>query len=523
MMLTIIKNRNSTHYVLIDTYSGLAFCYAFVCAMLCRLIGLRYLPILRGGDLPKMLLKNKFISKMIFSHSKINISPSLYMKSKFQEIGLQTKYIPNSIDIDKYKFKHRKKCKPKFLWVRSFHKVYNPEMAIKVFYEIKKKIPSAQLCMVGPDKDGSMIECKELVKKLKIYDCVYFTEILSKEDWTDISSQYDIFLNTTNFDNQPVSVIEAMALGLPIVSTNAGGLPFLHKNGSDALLNNKNDVNGMTKSVLRIINDNDMASKLSFNARKKAENFDWIRIQASWQKELDINYFKEKNINKKTIQDIYDIYMSKKSFINKWSLKNFGNIIISKERLYYANKLLKNINVDLKNKKILDVGCAGGNTVKLMMSLGANEKNIYGIDIRQNRIEHAKMMYPSAKFFKMDARNIKYPDNKFDFINTFTLFSSIKDSKSRKQISNEIQRVLKPNGLILYYDLRYANPINKNVVRIDQKEIDYMFPKMKKIIKLITVMPPLVRSLGAFTISIYPILSKISILRTHYIGLFRKT
>ena len=99
MMLTILRKRKSTHYVLIDTYSGLAFCYAFVCAMLCRAIGLSYLPILRGGDLPKMLLKNKMISKMIFSYSKINISPSLYMKSKFQEIGLQTKYIPNTIDI----------------------------------------------------------------------------------------------------------------------------------------------------------------------------------------------------------------------------------------------------------------------------------------------------------------------------------------------------------------------------------------------------------------------------------------
>ena len=108
------------------------------------------------------------------------------------------------------------------------------------------------------------------------------------------------------------------------------------------------------------------------------------------------------------------------------------------------------------------------------------KKNIYGIDIRQNRIDHAKKIYPSVKFLKMDARNIKYPDNKFDFINTFTLFSSIKDSKSRKQISNEIQRVLKPNGLILYYDLRYANPINQNVVPIDQKEIDYMFPKNEK-------------------------------------------
>ena len=59
MMLTIIRKRKSTHYVIIDTYSGLAFCYAFACAMLCRLIGLSYLPILRGGDLPKMLIKIK--------------------------------------------------------------------------------------------------------------------------------------------------------------------------------------------------------------------------------------------------------------------------------------------------------------------------------------------------------------------------------------------------------------------------------------------------------------------------------
>ena len=123
-------------------------------------------------------------------------------------------------------------------------------------------------------------------------------------------------------------------------------------------------------------------------------------IQTFWQKELNINYLNGKNLNKKTIQDIYNVYLSKKSFIKKWSSKNFGNIMISKEKLYYANKLLNNINVDLKNKKILDVGCAGGNTVKLMMSLGANEKNIYGIDIRQNRIEHAKNDVPICKIFK---------------------------------------------------------------------------------------------------------------------------
>ena len=107
-----------------------------------------------------------------------------------------------------------------------------------------------------------------------------------------------------------------MALGLPIVSTNAGGLPYLHKNGSDALLNNKNDVNGMTKSALRIINDNEMASKLSLNARKKAENFDWTMVQACWQKELNINYFNKKILIKKPFK-IFIMYTCQKNHLSK--------------------------------------------------------------------------------------------------------------------------------------------------------------------------------------------------------------
>ena len=160
-----------------------------------------------------------------------------------------------SIDIKNYNFKHRLKCKPKLLWVRSFHNVYNPEMAIYVLLDLLKKYPESKLCMIGPEKDGSLKNCKIIVEKYNITEKVKFAGFLPKDQWIDLSSKYDIFINTTDFDNQPVSVIEAMALGFPVVTTNVGGLQYLHDDGVDALMVKKNDIEGMSHAIERIITD----------------------------------------------------------------------------------------------------------------------------------------------------------------------------------------------------------------------------------------------------------------------------
>ena len=124
---------------------------------------------------------------------------------------------------------------PKLLWVRSFHKVYNPRDGNYVAHELNKIYPNVELCMVGPDKDGTLEKCKRLSNHLKIFKMLNLLAYL-KKDWISLSYNYDIFLNTTNYDNLPVSVLEVMALGIPIVSTNAGGLKYLHNQESDGLL-----------------------------------------------------------------------------------------------------------------------------------------------------------------------------------------------------------------------------------------------------------------------------------------------
>ena len=230
-------------------------------------------------------LKNyRFLSSILFSNSYLNIAPSLFIKDIFKNYGFKTKYIPNNIEISNYKFKSREGFNaPKLLWVRSFHKIYNPMMAIRVLRKVLEKYENAELCMVGPEKDNTMKECKKLVTELGIGNKINFTGKLEKEDWVVLSKDFNIFINTTNFDNLPVSVIEAMALGIPIVSTNAGGLKYLLENNFDSLMVDKDDVDGMSKNIIRIFENSDLSKKLSENGLNKALQFDWSFSKKLWE------------------------------------------------------------------------------------------------------------------------------------------------------------------------------------------------------------------------------------------------
>lgn len=285
MLYTTIKYRKKVDIVIIDTYSTKNFWYAFFVSQLCRFLNLKYITKLNGGDLPNRLKRTPKMCDLIFKNAYKNIAPSFYLLEPFSKKGYpELYYIPNTIELQNYPFKSREKISLKLLWVRSFTTIYNPEMAIKVFQDLKKEFPEATLCMVGPDKDGTLEKIKLLAKKMNLP--VYFTGGLSKEEWIDLSQNYDIFINTTHFDNTPVSVIEAMALGLPIVSTNVGGIPYLLEHNKTALLVEDNDIDGMTNAIKEIINNKSLRSNLIQNAQCLVEEFDWSKVKDKWNEVL---------------------------------------------------------------------------------------------------------------------------------------------------------------------------------------------------------------------------------------------
>ncbi len=284
---TIITQRKKTSLVLIDTYSTINFYYTLLSALLCRILKIPYVPILHGGGLPGRLDSSPWLSKVIFKHSAINISPSHYLMEAFQEKNFQVAYIPNYIETEIYPSRQRNGVRPKLLYVRSFHEIYNPLMAVKVLKSLTKFYDDVSLCMVGPNKDGSQQLVEELAEELGVKDRLIITGKLSKEEWIALSADYDIFINTTNFDNLPVSVIEALCLGFPVISTKAGGLPFLIDNEKDGLLVDLDDHEAMVNWVKHLVENDSITSSISSNAITKGQSFEWNNIAPLWYELID--------------------------------------------------------------------------------------------------------------------------------------------------------------------------------------------------------------------------------------------
>lgn len=286
MLGLIAKHKEDTDVVLIDTYGAMNFYYAYLVGKTCSLLNLDYIPILHGGNLPERLENSKRLSNSLFGNAKANIAPSRFLYDIFKDHGFNnTEIIPNAIKTDNYPFKQRSEFRPKLLWVRRFQRRYNPFMAIKVLRLLKEKYPEASLCMVGPEKDGSMAACKKLSEK---YDLdVRFTGKLRKKHWAELSTNYDFFINTTSIDNTPISVIEAMSLGLAIVSTDVGGMPMLIENKHDGILVEQEDEKAMVQGITDILENPEIGIEICKNARDKVELFDWNLVKEQWNRLLN--------------------------------------------------------------------------------------------------------------------------------------------------------------------------------------------------------------------------------------------
>lgn len=284
MLLTIFIHRKKATYIYIDTFSSKAFWFAYLSARLAHFFDIPYFTIVRGGDMEQRIKSSPKITTWLFTHSKENISPSLYLEHVLHNKNIRATYIPNFLDIASYPFKKRSIFGPKIYWVRSIHEIYQPVMACEIVNQLKVIYPNILLTMVGPNKDGSIHAVNKYIKDHKLFDHIRLTGKLSKNEWHELAKNHDIFLNTTSVDNHPVSVIEAMALGLPIVSTNAGGLAYLLKSGEDSLMTDSNDLEGLCKHIETILCNPGLGKELAAHARAKVEKFDWKYIEPEYRK-----------------------------------------------------------------------------------------------------------------------------------------------------------------------------------------------------------------------------------------------
>jgi glycosyltransferase involved in cell wall biosynthesis len=269
--------------VLIDVFSTKAFYYTLFCSLFARLKGIEYVCVLRGGGLPKLLNKSPYLTRLVFRNAKYLIAPSNYLKVAFEKEGYSAKLIPNIVEIENYQFRESIDLEaPKLLYVRAFDKIYNPLMALKVLEGLIPEYPRASLTMVGPDKDGTMEKVRSYADSKGLSKYIEITGVLSKPEWHRKSLNSNVFINTTHVDNTPVSVIEAMALGIPVVSTNVGGIPYLLDDGVDSILVGDDEHTQMIDAIKDLLSDLTKTEDLRIKARRKVERFSWEYIKEDW-------------------------------------------------------------------------------------------------------------------------------------------------------------------------------------------------------------------------------------------------
>jgi SAM-dependent methyltransferase len=175
----------------------------------------------------------------------------------------------------------------------------------------------------------------------------------------------------------------------------------------------------------------------------------------------------------------------------------------------------------LGERRVLDVGCGDGSVLRGLLRYGARPENLEGIDLLPERIERARELSPNLDFSEGDAAALPCADSSFDLTLAFTLFSSILDEETRRQVAGEMLRVLRPGGLVLLYDF-WLNPRNPDVRPLGKREARALFPGCRFDWRRVTLAPPLARLLAPRSWLVCYLLEKLPFLRTHYLVAIRK-
>lgn len=284
MLLTCWKHRGSYDVAQVDVYSGPSFLWAESVCWILRRLRKPYVLTLHGGALPDFARREKRrVTKLLKSAAAVTV-PSSYLFNQMADYCQNLLLLPNALDLLQHRPGMRSPLHPKLIWLRAFHEIYNPSMAVRVLAHLKDEFPGIRLTMVGPDKDSSSLKNAIATARARgVESHLKVMGVVKKSEVPQCLEQADIFLNTSNFDNTPVSVLEAMASGLCVVSTNAGGIPNLLKTEEEALLVPVNDDLAMAAAIRRLLTDEPLSRRIQTRALAKVEQFDWKVVLPQWQ------------------------------------------------------------------------------------------------------------------------------------------------------------------------------------------------------------------------------------------------
>jgi ubiquinone/menaquinone biosynthesis C-methylase UbiE len=200
-----------------------------------------------------------------------------------------------------------------------------------------------------------------------------------------------------------------------------------------------------------------------------------------------------------------------------------ANLLFHQQASRACIRLLHRASVfPLRGKRIADVGCGEGTWMLEFMQWGADSQALCGIDLNAERLARARSRIPQADLRTGNGSELPWPDESFDLVSQFTVFTSILDPELKHAIAREMVRILKPGGAILWFDFRFNNPRNDQVRGVSAREIRSLFTGCEVELVPALLAPPIGRLTAGWAWPLAELLHTLPPLRTHYAGLIRK-
>lgn len=227
-----------------------------------------------GGEAEAFLENSIRTVRASLRQSAALIVPSAFLEAVFSRFGLNAQIVPNTIDTERFhNLRPHRERRRQLLVSRNLEPIYDNETAIRAFSIVRQTYPDAQLTIAGSGPQAERLTA--LVQALELGDSVSFVGRLDPDEMAHAYREADISINPSRVDNMPVSILEAMASGTPVVSTAVGGVPFLVEDRKTALLVPPGSPEAMADAIKQIMEDASLADCLAANGLQEVQKYTW--------------------------------------------------------------------------------------------------------------------------------------------------------------------------------------------------------------------------------------------------------
>ena len=235
----------------------------------------------RGGEADKFLQVSAPLVRFSLRRARALVVPSLFLESVFSRFGIAACVVPNIIDLSLfYPRKARRADPPHLLVARNLEKLYDIDTALRCFLLVLHKYPQARLTVAGSGPEEASL--KHWVNTQGLTASVCFTGPLECGAMAALYRNADLVLNPSLADNMPNSLLEAWASGVPVVSTNVGGIPYMVQDGVTASLVQPSDPNGMAQACVTLLCDDLLWQARAQAGLQAAQRYSWTCVRPQW-------------------------------------------------------------------------------------------------------------------------------------------------------------------------------------------------------------------------------------------------